>query len=311
MGNLADELDQLDSDYDESEELDGSAAEINHADAGTEGEDIDGASPTDGARDSGVDVSYASKRTSMVTSPTVRNFSKPFGSSPRPPDAEADVEEKLSPELEDAMNSIARMMSYSSTTEDPLIPRTIAMLQDLGNQANLETGTQRLVTSTNSLAAHLSSQSRSLTSLSASLYSPFTFMTPLDPDDIDQIVPLVAALLEELPSPDAVPLSGLQKLDRETSGVLQALSQLVDSLQMGRQSTTAASRHLRTTQNIVAELRRERERAETARIELESSGWDKRVRDRWCASECRDIVSGFEDVCNELRESLSQSLAVA
>ncbi|KAI7534319.1 hypothetical protein KC317_g18993, partial [Hortaea werneckii] len=243
-GNLADELDQLDDE--EFAEGDTTLDESRHEEGG---EQKDGTGPSSKEpRDSGIDVTYRSR----TNSPQVRNFSKPFALSQKRPDEqdedrEEEQEDKLSPELEDAMNDIARMTSYASSTEDPLIPRTIALLQDLANQAQLETGAQRLTTSTNSMTTHLTAQIKALQQLSTSLLSPFlAFSSGIDPELIEETAPLIEALLKELPVPDTTALQGMQKLDRETANVIHTLSQLTDTIQMGKQITNSASRHLRT-----------------------------------------------------------------
>ncbi|KAK3069310.1 hypothetical protein LTR53_012448 [Teratosphaeriaceae sp. CCFEE 6253] len=290
MGNLADELDQLDDegDYDE----DTTEASLDrHRDAEKE------------PRDSGIDVTYSPAR---IASPAVRNCSRPMSALEKPPDQEPE-EEKLSPDLEDTLHGIARMVAYTSGSEDPQIPRTIALLQDLGQQAGLETGVQRLVTSTNSLAAHLLAQGRSLQLLAASLYSPFAACAPtLDPEIVDETLPLIDALLLDLPRPDPAALQGMQKLERETTSVVQTLSQLTDTLQMGKQITSTAARHLRTTQNMVVDLRRERERADLARHELAKASAHERIKERRCAAQCREVMAGFEEVCEALRASLEE-----
>lgn len=300
MGNLADELDQLDEDMEVEEDttevvMDSLQDEERHV------------STVDGARDSGIDVSYSSKKSSPM-----RNFSKPFGRPEKPPDEMVeDEQDKLSPELEDSMNNIARMAAYSSTTEDPIIPRTVILLQDLGNQSNLEAYAQRLTTSTNSMTSHLAAQTKAMQTVSACLYPRFAFFAPIDPAILDETTPLVEALLKDLPLPDPAPLKGMRKLDRDTNDVIQVLFHLTDTLQIGKQATNTASRHLRTTQTMVAELRRERERAETARLELSRTGWDDKLRQRWCAGECRDIIGGFESKCQALRESLEHAAGAA
>jgi hypothetical protein len=295
LGNLADELDELDDeDYDEDT-----------TDAALQQREGDAKEP----RDSGIDVSYSSKN----SSPRVRNFSKPFSVAEKPPDEEEeDVEEKLSPDLEDAMNNIARMTSYTSSSEDPLVPRTVALLQDLGNQSSLESGVQRLVTSTNSLTAHLASQSKSFQTLASSLYSPFfAYQVTLDSAAIDEMSPFLDALVHDLPRPDTAPLQGLQRLERETANVILTLSQLTDTLQMGKQITNTAARHLRTTQTMVLDLRHERERADLARHELVRDNSHEKLRSRHCAFECKEILSGFEQTCDALRMKLEQEVAAA
>ena len=296
MGNLADELDQLDDD----EEVEEETTEIT-----VEGGEKQ-PSPVDGARDSGIDVSYSS---SKRNSPHVKNFSKPFGIAEKTLEEESEEQEdKLSPELEEAMSNITRMAAYASTSEDPLIPRAIGLLQDLGNQSNLEAAVQRLLTSTNSMTSNLSAQSKAVQGLMTTLYSPLAmFSSPLDPVAIEEAVPLIETLLKELPLPDPTPHQGIQKLDRETAIVSHTLSQLTDTLQMGKHATNTASRHLRTTQTMVAELRRERERAESARYELNKGDWNDRIRNRWCAGECKDIMGGFEKMCDSLRQTLVEA----
>lgn len=303
MGNLADELDFLSDDV----EYDESMAEDALESADKQHESQEHTDAVEGARDSGIDVSYSSKRNSPKH---IRNFSKPFAQSEKPPDEaeEDELEERLSPELEDCISAVHRMAQYSDATADPLIPRVVALMQDLGNQSALESGAQRLNTSTNSMSTHLGKETKALQTLSASLYSPFIFSAPLDLDSVEESLPLIEALLASLPRPDTAPLLGLQKLNRETEATVQALAGLTDTLQMGKQATNAASRHLRTTQTMVADLRRERERSETAREELSRSPWEGRIKDRWCKSECQDVVSGFDDVCKALRESLAQSV---
>lgn len=302
-GNLADELDFL-SDEEEFEEGTTEDA-LESADKQHESQEQHDA--VDGARDSGIDVSYSSKRSSPKH---IRNFSKPFAQSEKPPDEteEDELEERLSPELEDCISAVHRMAQYSDATADPLIPRVVSLMQDLGNQSALESGTQRLNTSTNSMSTHLGKETKALQTLNASLYSPFIFSAPLDLDSVEASLPLIEALLVSLPRPDTAPLLGLQKLGRETEATVQALATLTDTLQMGKQTTNAASRHLRTTQTMVADLRRERERAEAAREELSKSPWEDKIKDKWCKSECQDVVSGFDDVCKSLRESLVQSV---
>lgn len=296
MGNLADELDQLDDDEEEAYQEEETAEPVLDAQNDEAEQEA-----LDGARDSGIDVSYSSRK----GSPGIKNFSKPFSIREKPPDKEREEsEDKLSPELEDAMNNIARMTSYSATSEDPLIPRTVALLRDLGNQSGLEVAAQRLTTSTNSLANFVGAQSKSLQALSTSLYSPLGFGAVLDIEIVEETIPLVDLILKNLPIPDPAPLQGLQKLDRESTSLLQTASQLRDTLQMGKQITNSAARHLRTTVTMVEDLRRERERADLARHELAKSDVETQLRERRCAAECKDVLAGFDEFCDALRASL-------
>lgn len=302
MGNLADELGQLsDDEYDE----DGDEEEQD----GTDDKD-------EISRDSGVDVSYSNTLQSG-SSHHVRNFSKPFGGNPdKPPDGDHEApreqeEEsaKFSAYLEDLLTTIARMTSYTTTSEDPLIPRTISQLQDLGNQTSLEAAAQRFTTSINSTTSHLNAQSKSLQMLAQSLYPMFAFSAPLDPSIAAETLPLIEALQQEISQPDYTPAQKLQRLDRETADLLSTLSHITDTLQMGKQITATAARNLRQTQTMVIELRREQERSDLARHELAKNDWNEKLQSRWCGTQCEDIISGFEDQCKVLRGRLEESLA--
>ena len=281
------------------------------------------------ARDSGIDVSYASA--SKRSSPNhVRNFSKPFAGTERPPDedverpsasTEHDEEEPFSPELDDLLHAVHRMAAYTSTTDDPWPDRITVLLHDLGPLAGLEAGVQRLTTSTNSTTAHLTAQTRALQTLAQTLLAPVRFRPGvLDPAliDADEVLSRIAALLDDSPAagsvwphPDPRPLRALQHLHRDTVDVAAALAALADTLQLGKQITTAAARHLRNTQTVLVDLRQEHERVDRARAEWVRDDWERRLRARGCARECRDIVAGFEDTCDALRRRLEAGVAAA
>jgi hypothetical protein len=323
MGNLADELDQLDDEYDYEEDA-GDTTQL-RTDGGPDDSIIEG------ARDSGIDVSYPP---GSHNSPSrARNFSKPLGQEDKPPDAAGDEEgneDRFSPDLEDLVATIARMTAYTTTSEDPIIPRTTALLHDLGPQSNLEAGIQRFNTATNSMTAYATAQTKSMQVLAQSLFSPLFFAYNSNAFDFDaalieDTIPLIDTLLQDIPggisnsvnlpgqtqssseppssspSSQSLVISNLARLTRDTADVLAALSQLTDTLQMGKQITTTAARHLRTTQTMVAELLRERERAEVARVDLLAGGWNEKVQARVCGKECRSIVEGFRETCERLR----------
>nr|POE86994.1 hypothetical protein CFP56_64024 [Quercus suber] len=279
MGNLADELDQLDDDEDY-----------------TTYEEEESGPP----RDSGIDVNYdASERNKSG-----KSLNGTFASEKPPDVGEDDLE--MTSDLEDLMSTIARMASASTPeTEDPLIPRVVTLLQDLGNQTGLEAGAQRLTTATNSQASYLLAQSKMLQNFSASLISPFAFSAPLDLEATQAAIPLVEQLLKDLPFPDPAAVQGIRGLDHANEVVIKKLSELTDTLQMGKHDTNNAARHLRTTQTMMAELRRERERAELARQELRERKIEDQLKARSCAAECKDVVSGFEEFCDSLRQRLA------
>lgn len=337
-GNLADELEFADEDDWDDDAVDEGVSGMSLADevdrTWADGDDNTSTSlsldkgayrlleptQTDGARDSGIDVVYpattpspqAARLPSHTASPrpqskqhSHRNFSRPMSR-----DSEADPVQVFTIELEQALAAVSRLADPAARqAHADTVPRTVSALQNLTPQAALETHTQRLTTSTNSLSSHIVQQTRLLASLSSSLFSPFAFTVPLDPLDIDEVLPVLAQALQDLPSPDARALQALAKFDRETADLVHTLAGLTDSLQMGRQTTSSAARHLRSTHAMVTELRRENELAEQAKWKIEKDAWDRRLGERWCARECSDVVGGFEQVCEGLRQGLVDKMA--
>ncbi|KAI4847390.1 hypothetical protein E4T44_04537 [Aureobasidium sp. EXF-8845] len=298
MGNLADELDFADSD-DEEWDYDAEPEPGTMQEAGV-AHGLDQRAHDEDLRDSGVHVE---KKTS--TPLPRRNFSRPTSR-----DAEPDTSNPLSPELEDALAQISRLANPASHQNPDTISRTLVALQNLPPQQSLEVHTQRLTTSTNSLSSHIIQQTKHFASLSASLFAPFGFGTPLDFDIIDdEVMPAISQVIQDLPAPDSRALHTLSRLDRETTDLIQTLAALSDSLQMGRQTTASAARHLRNTQQMVSEMRRESDLADQAQWIIEKEDWDRRLSERSCASECRDVVGGFEQVFEGLRRGLEEKIA--
>lgn len=73
---------------------------------------------------------------------------------------------------------------------------------------------------------------------------------------------------------------------------------------MSRQTTTMATRRLRSAKEIVAEMRREEELKEEGERWLTRGNWGERLEKRECAGVCGDVIGGFEEVCNGWRERL-------
>ncbi|KAI4756485.1 hypothetical protein E4T52_11425 [Aureobasidium sp. EXF-3400] len=276
MGNLADELDFADSD-DEDWDYDAEAEPGTIQETATDHVLGEGAHD-EGSRDSGVHVEQKTN-----TPLPHRNFSRPTSR-----DVEHDPSDALSPELEDALAQISRLANPASHQNPDTISRTLVALQNLPPQQSLE---------------HFAS-------LSASLFAPFGFGTPLDFQIIDdEVVPAISQVIQDLPAPDSRALHTLSRLDHETTDLIQTLAALSDSLQMGRQTTASAARHLRNTQLMVSEMRRESDLADQAQWLIEKEGWDQRLAERHCASECRDVVGGFEQVFEGLRRGLEEKIA--
>jgi hypothetical protein len=73
---------------------------------------------------------------------------------------------------------------------------------------------------------------------------------------------------------------------------------------MSRQTTTTATRRLRSAKEIVAEMRRDEELREEGERWLTRGNWGERLEKRECAGVCGEVIGGFEEVCNGWRERL-------
>lgn len=324
MGNLADELDFADEDWDEEGgDLDGEPLsdmeEMEHefveeGDSTPVRDHLLDPPQTDGARDSGVDIPYQSPPSPTSRKKGAQAMRKASGmhtqTGTRQPSnryQQEEEEDKFSLEMEDAMNEVARLADPSSSARADTTTRTMSALQDLGAQNTIDAQTHRFQTSMDSVSTQLVEQSKALQSLSSSIFSPFALSFSLETLDIEDVLTAFEHLIEELPVPDVRPLQSLTKLHKETADLVQTLSVLTDSLQMGKQVGTSAARHLRVTQTMTAELRREREEADQAQFWIEKDGWNQKLQDRWCATECKDVVSGFDQMCAGLRKGLEEA----
>jgi hypothetical protein len=167
----------------------------------------------------------------------------------------------------------------------------------------------RLITAHSALTTHLSHQTRQLHSLAFPLFSPFA--TPLDPDTIDELLPLLLSLSDNMPRPPTNAHQSITALHSVTTDLIQTLNYLSDTLQMSRQTTTTATRRLKSAKELVSELRQEEELREEGERWLARGNWSERLKNRECASVCGEVVGGFEEVCNGWRERLLAQAAPA
>jgi hypothetical protein len=146
---------------------------------------------------------------------------------------------------------------------------------------------------------------RLLHNLTSSILSPL--VPPPDPETIDDLLPLLVSLSESMPRPSTKAYNSLGDLHTITAELAQTLNYLSDTLHMSRQTTTTATRRLKSAKELVAELKREEELREEGERWLTRGNWGERLRDRECAHVCGEVVGGFEEVCNSWRARLLAS----
>ncbi|KAF5006566.1 hypothetical protein FDECE_7069 [Fusarium decemcellulare] len=311
MGNLADELADA------------------FSDSGDEGEYIEGDADSDMVEPQGDearhDHSEEEEDTAGTSSPTKQNGEKPKAAnltllSPRrkhqrqPSNydgsqygSESDLESPgMPPGLVakmDAVESLARRgtENYGGPTDD-VFNRVTNALRDLGSQSSVEASASRLITAHSALTTHLTHQTRQIHNLTFPLLSPL--VAPPDPETIDDLIPLLLSLSDTMPRPSTSAFNSLTGLHSITSDLVQTLNYLSDTLHMSRQTTTTATRRLRSAKDIVAEMRREEQLREEGERWLTRGNWGERLEKRECAGVCGEVIGGFEEVCNGWRERL-------
>ncbi|KAF4969476.1 hypothetical protein FSARC_3334 [Fusarium sarcochroum] len=203
----------------------------------------------------------------------------------------------------DAVESLARRgtENYGGPADD-VFKRVTNALRDLGSQSSVEASASRLITAHSALTTHLNHQARQIHNLSFPLLSPL--VAPPDPETIDDLIPLLLNLSDTMPRPSTSAFNSLTSLHSLTSDLVQTLNYLSDTLHMSRQTTTMATRRLKSAKEIVAEMRKEEELREEGERWLTRGNWGERLEKRECAGVCGEVIGGFEEVCNGWRERL-------
>ena len=232
--------------------------------------------------------------------------------------------EDLPPTLLRRISDIESLTRISAHADDRLgenggiIARTTAGLKDLGPQASIENGTTRLITAYTSMSTHRTHKTKDLLSQSHSLlFAPQSYGSAvpsraqwLDEDVLDDLLDHVEQLMDCIPVAVAGgpnPLLSLQILISNTAELIYALRALADVLQESKVAAAAAGRRLKSTRELVAEMRLEEELREEGVRWIEKGDWERRLRGRECGRVCSDVVSGFERTCEVWRERLLAS----
>ena len=224
-----------------------------------------------------------------------------------------DIEESkvISHDLEDQMKLVEGLCKpepHKSAKGQDVLQRVEGQLRDLGSQAKLEEQVSKLVTTVDSLSNHLASESRHLQILLQPYISPFA--APIDSAAIDALQPLIMELISSIPAPSTTQLPAIHALNSSSADILSSLAALSDNLYITQQNASIATQRLRSTRDIVHTIRQEfRETDEGLRF-LQAGSWDDKLRRRVAASVCREVVHGFEQVCESWRRRLGEQYAV-
>lgn len=337
LGNLADELGG--SDWDEDEEaMDGDYIEngylpreededspiglaVDHD--GSTGHSVHGA--VNGvARDSGVAMQSSSpsveSKTTLSPQAAARHGGKRhqrarslYDGSDYGDDSDLEANEGISAGLEKQLAAIEslvrRGLEDNGSASDHLVKGFIDQLRDLGSQASTENNATRHKTTCDALTSHLTHQSRTLTSVSASFSGPRAIIP--DPDSIDTLLPLIQATLESLPRSSNQSLVAFTQVSATNHDLIQHLSNIADLLHMGRQVQTNAARRLKTAKDHLAEWRKESDLRDQGVQFIENGDWDRKLREREAKAACGLVIQGFEEAFGVCRQRLCEGLGVA
>jgi len=274
-------------------------------------------------RDSGIDVNSSpptkeAQQRNSLTIPTRSRGHQRSGSdydgSEYGTDSDFEESQLVSAGLEArlaAVESLARRGTGDITGQENPIARATKQFKDLGGQSGIETGVTRLTTAHSAISTHLTHQTRIFQQLTQTLLGPLA--TPLHPDVIDEILPAITNALTLIATLKPAPrtFDTLHLLTNQTHELIDSLSALSDTLHMIRQTSLTATRRLRAVRDTLREWSIENLDREEGISYIEQGGWDRRLRDRECASVCRDVLGGFEETCGKWRERLLASAAAA
>ncbi|KAF2868023.1 hypothetical protein BDV95DRAFT_501888 [Massariosphaeria phaeospora] len=333
LGNLADELGDVWDEEDDAGEGDfGDELEPSQQDVsdigvaldhdGSTGKTLSQAVIPNDVRDSGVAMQPSSPmgESKFALSPQAAAKARKhqrqrslYDGSDYGDDSDLEPYQGISPGLEARMagiESLARRgMEENGSASDQVVKRVVEQLRDLGSQTSIENGATRLKTAHDALTTHLNHQSRTLTSLTASFSGPRAIFP--DIETIETLLPLITSTLELIPHSSPDPLYSISQLTMSNRELLQHLSNVSDSLHMGRQVTTNATRRLRNSKDQLAEWKRDTELSDQGTRWIEKGDWDRRLREREAQKECKSVLQGFEQMFGMYREKLCEGLGVA
>lgn len=187
------------------------------------------------------------------------------------------------------------------------------------------------------LTSQLTQHTRALHSLAYPLFfsfSPIVTLHPLatemssnsadDDDDLISLLDETSSLIprhddhpqaahasrphQQPPSPSSV-LSSLTDLSSLTTDLIQTLNYLSDTVHMSRQTTTMASRTLKSARTIAAEITRDQTMLEHSIDWIERGDWQAKLARRECQAVCKEVLDGFEEFCRGLTERVVNSCA--
>ena len=244
--------------------------------------------------------------------------------------------------LSRAIDGVALLVREFTTTDEAVsegggtIQRMLHYLQDLGPQSSIEASTTRLVTAYNAMTSHRMRAMKDVVRETQALLYRSSHLYELPPELIESIIEQIHQLQASIspaetlpysngdinanistsprkssstaPSTSPNPVLSLHHLTTDTTLLTTHLRALTDTLTETHHLTTLASRRLRTTRDIVETMNNENELAELAIQHINAWGWDGRLAGREAGRQVREVLDGFEAVCEGWRGRMVEAM---
>lgn len=211
---------------------------------------------------------------------------------------------KRKPNLDAYIAEIASLASPSPHTTEDTIASFCKTLSSLPSEITLEQSGRNYARAASSTAINTNTSLHALTTLVSSiLLKPNTIATA----DLEILIEQLSTVA--LPRPTLYITASTIHARRTTDNLLELLSTLSDSIHMIRETESTATRRLQSTRELATSLRKEFDEVEKTDKLLRDGEWESRLAGRKGGKMCREMVKGFESVCDGMRAKLVEAAA--
>jgi len=199
---------------------------------------------------------------------------------------------------------IAGLATPSPPTAEDTIPSFRKTLSSLPSENTLETSGRNYARAASSTAINTNTSLHALTTLASSiLLKPNTISAA----DLDILIEQLSTVT--LPRPTLYITASTIHARRTTDNLLELFSTLSDSIHVMRETESTAIRRLQSTRELTTALKKELDEAEKTDKFLRDGEWECRLAGREGGKMCRELVTGFENVCDSMRAKLVEAAA--
>lgn len=208
------------------------------------------------------------------------------------------------PSLDAYIADIAGLATPPTDSDSDSIPSFRATLSSLPTELALESSARTYARAASTTATATTASLHNLNTLVSSLLlKPHTCTTA----DLDNVTEQLSTLTP--PRPTLYITASTIHARRATDNLLDLLSSLRDAMHMMHETESTAARRLQSTRELARALRKELDEAEKVDRWLRDGDLDRRLAGREGGKICREMVRGFDSVCNGMRAQLVEAAA--